>query len=140
LGKVADPSTTLSPERATTPSGRGGFHALTPTLRQVACPDKFKPRPIDKYDGSNSPEEFIQVYHTIIDATGGENREKANYLLMTLSDAARSWLTNLLEGTIYNWDQLSWLIKLSRACMSVCLQQKPCKPSSRSMMKASKTT
>jgi hypothetical protein len=27
---------------------------------------------------------------------------KANYLPMTLSDVARSWLINLLEGTIYN--------------------------------------
>jgi hypothetical protein len=31
---------------------------------------------------------------------------KANYLPMTLSDVTRSSLINLLEGTIYNWDQL----------------------------------
>jgi hypothetical protein len=59
---------------------------------------------IDKYDGSSNYEEFIQVYHTVIEAAGGDNRVKANYLLTTLSDVARSWLINLPEGTIYNWD------------------------------------
>jgi hypothetical protein len=27
-----------------------------------------------------TPEEFIQVYHTVIEAIGGDNRVKANYL------------------------------------------------------------
>jgi hypothetical protein len=31
-------------------------------------PEKFKARHIDKYDGSNNPEEFIQVYHMVIEA------------------------------------------------------------------------
>jgi hypothetical protein len=81
--------------RAHTPSGRGTFHALAPKLKQVAWPDKFKPGPIDKYDNSCNPEEFIQVYHTIIEAAGGNNRIKANYLPTALSDAVRSWLVNL---------------------------------------------
>jgi hypothetical protein len=82
------------------------FRALAPKLRQVAWPDKFKPRPIDKYDDFNNHEEFIQVYHTIIEVAGGDDRMKANYLPMALSSAARSWLINLSEGTIYNWDSL----------------------------------
>jgi hypothetical protein len=46
------------------------------------------------------------LYHTVIEAVGGNDQVKANYLTMTLSSAARSWLSNLLEGTIYNWDRL----------------------------------
>jgi hypothetical protein len=88
------------------PSGRGGFHALAPSLRQVVWPEKFKARHIDKYDGSNNSEEFIQVYHTIIKAAGGIDRVKANYLPTTLSDMTRSWLINLPERSIYTWDQL----------------------------------
>jgi hypothetical protein len=38
----------------------------------VSWPDKFKPGPIDKYDDFNNPEEFIQVYHTVIEATSGD--------------------------------------------------------------------
>jgi hypothetical protein len=87
--------------RDVTPSGRGGFCALAPSLRQVVWPDKFKVRHIDKYDGSSNPEEFIQVYHTVIEATGGDDRLKANYLPMTLSGVARSWLINLPERSIY---------------------------------------
>jgi hypothetical protein len=91
--------------RDVTPSGRGSFHALTSSLRQVVWPEKFKAEHIDKYDGCSNPEEFIQVYHTIIKATGGDDRVKTNYLPTTLFNVARSWLINLLERSIYTWDQ-----------------------------------
>jgi hypothetical protein len=88
-GKDVDPSTTLS--RMSIHSNReGGFRTLAPSLRQVTWPDKFKPKSIDKYDGLSNPKEFIQVYHTVIEATVGDDRVNANYLLMTLSGAARS--------------------------------------------------
>jgi hypothetical protein len=45
--------------RVVTPSGRGGFRALAPSLRQVVWPEKFKVEHINKYDRSNNPEEFI---------------------------------------------------------------------------------
>jgi hypothetical protein len=51
-------------------------------------PKKFKLEHIDKYDGSSNPEEFIQVYHTVIEAAGGDNRVKANYLLTAMSGVA----------------------------------------------------
>jgi hypothetical protein len=79
--------------RDVTPS-EGGFHDLTPSLRQVICPEKFKAGHIDKYDRSSNPEEFIHVYHTVIEAAGGDNRVKVIYLHTTLSSAARSWLIN----------------------------------------------
>jgi hypothetical protein len=71
------------------------FHALAPKLRQDAELDKFNPGPIDKYDESSNPKEFIQVYHTDIEAAWGDDQVKVNYLPMTLSSAVRSWLINL---------------------------------------------
>jgi hypothetical protein len=93
-----------SPVRDVTTPGRGGFHALAPPLRQVIWPEKFKARHIDKYDGSRNLEEFIHVYLTVIEATVGDDGVNANYLPMVLSGTARSWLINLLEGSIYTWD------------------------------------
>jgi hypothetical protein len=90
--------------RYVTPLGRGGFRALAPSLRQVVWLKKFKAGHIDKYDGSSNPGEFIQFYHTVIEATGGDDRIKANYLPMTLSGAAKSRLINLPEGSIYTWN------------------------------------
>jgi hypothetical protein len=84
--------------RDVTPSGRGGFHALAPPLKQVIWPEKFKARHIDKYDGSSNSKEFIQVYHTDIEVTGGDDWVKINYLPTMLSSVARSWLINLPEG------------------------------------------
>jgi hypothetical protein len=86
--------------------GRAALCALATKLRQVVWPDKFKSGPINKYDSSSNFEEFIQVYHTIIEAAGGDDWVKTNYLPTILFDATRSWLVNLPEGTIYNWDQL----------------------------------
>jgi hypothetical protein len=65
---------------------------------------KFKADHIDQYDGSSNPEEFIQVYQTIIKAVGGDDWVKVNFLHMTLSGAARSWLINLPEGSIHCWN------------------------------------
>jgi hypothetical protein len=95
-----------TPERVTTLAGRGSFRTLVPSLRKVAWSDKLKPGSIDKYDGSSNPDEFIQVYHMVIQAIGGDDRVKTNYLLTTFSSAARSWLINLPEGTNHSWDQL----------------------------------
>jgi hypothetical protein len=38
---------------------------------------------------SSNPEEFIQVYQTVIEAVGGDDRVKANFQHTTLSGAAR---------------------------------------------------
>jgi hypothetical protein len=76
--------------RDVTPTGRSGFRALAGPLREVRCPAKFKAGHIDRYDDSNNPEEFIQVYQTVIESAGGDDRVNANFLPTTLSGAARS--------------------------------------------------
>jgi hypothetical protein len=102
--------TSSSPQRflarGITPTGRSGFRALAGPLREVRWPTKFMAGHIDQYDGSSSPEEFIQVYQTVIEAAGGDDRVKTNFLHTPLSGAARSWLINLPEGSIHPWDQL----------------------------------
>jgi hypothetical protein len=116
-----------SPEWAATPAGRGGFHALAPSLRQVNWPDKFKPESIDRYDGSSNPKEFIQLYHTAIEAA--------------LSNASRSWLINLPEALFTVWTSyVSRSSITSRAHTSARLQPKHIRLSRRSMMKAFGTT
>jgi hypothetical protein len=66
----------------------------------------FKAGHIDQYDGSSNPGEFIQVYQTVIEAVGGDDLVKANFLHTALTGMARSWLINLPEGSIHSWDQL----------------------------------
>jgi hypothetical protein len=61
---------------------------------------------IDQDDGSNNTEKFIQVYQIVIEDANGDDQVKDNFLHMTLTGAARSWLINLLEGSIHSWDQL----------------------------------
>jgi hypothetical protein len=80
--------------------GKSGFCALAGPLRQVRWPDKFKTGNIDRYDGSTNPGEFVHVYQIVIEATGGDNRVKANILPTALTGAVRSWLINLPEGSI----------------------------------------
>jgi hypothetical protein len=70
--------------------GKIGFRALAGPLRQVQWLDKFKTGNINRYDSSSNPEEFIQVYQTIVEAVGGDDRVKTNFLPMTLTGAASS--------------------------------------------------
>jgi hypothetical protein len=56
--------------------------------------------------GSSILEEFIQIYQTVVEATGGDDRVKANFLPTALTSAAKSWVINLPEGSISSWDQL----------------------------------
>jgi hypothetical protein len=85
--------------------GKSGFCALVGPLRQVRWPGKLKTGNIDQYDGSSNPEEFIQVYQTVVNTVGGDDRVKANFLPTALTDTARSWLINLTEWSITYWDQ-----------------------------------
>jgi hypothetical protein len=75
--------------RDVTPTRRSGFRSLAGSLREVRWPAKFKAGHIDQYDSSSNPEEFIQVYQTVIEAAGGDDRVKANFLPTSLSGAAR---------------------------------------------------
>jgi hypothetical protein len=78
-------------------TGRNGFRALAGPLREVSWSIKFKADHIDQYDGFSNPKEFIQVYQTVIEAAGGDDWVKTNFLHTTLSGAAKSWLINLPE-------------------------------------------
>jgi hypothetical protein len=86
--------------------GKSGFRALVGPLKHVWWPDKFKTGNIDRYDGSSNPEEFIQVYQTIIEAIEGDDRVKANFLSTVLTGATRLWLINLPKGSVTLWDHL----------------------------------
>jgi hypothetical protein len=86
--------------------GRSGFRALAGPLRQVRWSDKFKTGNIDRYDGSSNPEEFIQMYQTVIEAVERDDQVKANFLPTALIGAAKSWLINLPEGSVTSWDRL----------------------------------
>jgi hypothetical protein len=92
--------------RDVTPIRRSRLCALAGPLREVRWPTKFKVGHIDQYDGSSNTEEFIQVYQTVIEAVGRDDRVKANFLHTALSGAARSWLINIPKGSIHSWDQL----------------------------------
>jgi hypothetical protein len=88
------------------PVEKSGFRALAGPHRQVRWPDKFKTGNIDWYDGSSNPEEFIQVYQTVIKAARGDDWVKANFMPTALTGVARSWLINLLKGSITSWEQI----------------------------------
>jgi hypothetical protein len=113
--------------------GKSGFHALVGPLRQVRWPDKFKTSNIDRYDGSNNPKEFIQVYQIIIEAARGDDRVKANFLPTALTGTIGSWLINLPEGSITLRDRL-YTIFIGN------IQGTYERPSGRSLMRVSRTT
>jgi hypothetical protein len=83
-----------------------GCAALADHLRVATWPSKFWPHLPEKYDGTSSPLEFLQVYITAITAAGGDTAVMAHYFHVALSGPARTWLMNLTPGSIYSWEEL----------------------------------
>nr|ABA96533.1 retrotransposon protein, putative, Ty3-gypsy subclass [Oryza sativa Japonica Group] len=68
--------------------------------------ERFRPGAIEKYDGSTDPEEFLQVYSTVLYAAGANDNVLANYLPTALKGSARSWLMHLPPYSISSWADL----------------------------------
>nr|AAN09865.1 putative polyprotein [Oryza sativa Japonica Group] len=83
-----------------------GCRAFGRSLRDVRWPERFRPRAIKKYDGSTDPEEFLQVYSTVLYAAGADDNALANYLPTALKGSARSWLMHLPPYSISSWADL----------------------------------
>uniref|UniRef100_J3KVE4 Retrotransposon gag domain-containing protein n=1 Tax=Oryza brachyantha TaxID=4533 RepID=J3KVE4_ORYBR len=60
----------------------------------------------EKYDGNVNPIEFLQIYTTIIEVVGGDDRVMANFFPMTLKGQVRAWLMNFLATSIHSWEDL----------------------------------
>jgi hypothetical protein len=67
---------------------------------------KFWPHLSEKYDGMVNPTEFLQIYTASILAAGGDEGIMANYFSVALTGMTRSWLMNLLDGTLTSWQEL----------------------------------
>jgi hypothetical protein len=79
-----------------------GCVALTDHLRAASSPPKFQPHLPEKYDGTSNPSEFLQVYVTAITAASGNTAVMATYFHVALSGPARTWLMNLVSGSVYS--------------------------------------
>ena len=66
------------------------YSAFAHRLRQVTWPDKFRPRPIEKYDGTTNPKEWIQIYEMVIETASGDDYVKANFLPIVLQGSAQT--------------------------------------------------
>jgi hypothetical protein len=77
------------------PNGENWFPRPGRTTQGCPVASQIQGGHIDQYDGTSNPEEFIQVYQTVIEAAGGDDQVKANFLHTALTGAARSWLINL---------------------------------------------
>lgn len=82
---------------------------FTRELRQVRWPSSraFKLVLPDKYDDNISPSEFLDIYTIVVQAAGRQDdKVLTNYSPLALKPNVRSWLMNLLEGSISSWADL----------------------------------
>ena len=59
-------------------AGPWGLRALTPALRQVRWPNKFKPEMPPRYDGIAEPLAFLLAYEEAVLKAGGDDKVMAN--------------------------------------------------------------
>src|SRR5579883_1679617 len=86
-----------------------GFPAITYAIREKACPAKFKPANIDKFDGKQDPGQWLRLYSTAVQAAGGNNDDKVNYFPVALTEGPLQWLQQLPKDTIDSWETLTKL-------------------------------
>ena len=72
----------------------------------IIWPGKFKPDLPPRYDSTPDPMEFLQLYELSIEAANGDEKVMENWFPIALKDGARSWLLNLLAGSISSWDEM----------------------------------
>src|SRR3954470_21589262 len=88
------------------PVTTASYRAITPELRNVVWPGKFKLDLPPRYDGTPDPAEFLQLYELSIEAANGDEKVMANWFPMDLKDGAHSWILNLPPGSISSWDEM----------------------------------
>ena len=83
-----------------------GCRAITPELRTIVWPGKFKPDLPPRYDGTPDPAEFLQIYELSVEAANGDVKVMANWFPMALKDSVCSWLLNLPRRSISSWGEI----------------------------------
>jgi hypothetical protein len=96
----------LRRKKSATAGDNGGFPAVSPQLRNLLLPDKFKPLGITKYDAKQDPIQWLRCYALSIENAGGNNDTKCLYFPFCLDQAPLTWLESLDKHSINKWDQL----------------------------------
>jgi hypothetical protein len=55
-------------------------------------------------NGSVNPSESLQIYTTIIEAVGGDDRVKANLFPMALQGQVQGTLMDMPPASVYSWE------------------------------------
>nr|AAM74317.1 Hypothetical protein similar to putative retroelements [Oryza sativa Japonica Group]AAP53446.1 retrotransposon protein, putative, unclassified [Oryza sativa Japonica Group] len=74
------------------------------SLRNVRWPPKFQPNFTEMCNGSVNPSESLQIYTTIIEAVGGDDRVKANLFPMALQGQVQGTLMDMPPASVYSWE------------------------------------
>ncbi|RLN33684.1 retrotransposon protein, putative, Ty3-gypsy subclass [Panicum miliaceum] len=93
-------------EENTTRDDNNHFPAFSSCFDNYKYPEGFKPIGITKYDGKQSPQQWVRCYSTAIEVAGGTNTSKVVYFPMALETAPLTWLESLTKNSIDYWEQL----------------------------------
>jgi hypothetical protein len=82
------------------------FPAFSARFSSYKYPEGFKLISITKYDGKQTPQQWLRCYSTAIEVAGGSNITKVVYFPMALDPAPLTWLESLNNNSIDSWERL----------------------------------
>jgi hypothetical protein len=82
------------------------FPAFSAPFSSYKYPEGFKPIGITKYDGKQTPQQWLRCYSTAIEVAGGSNITKVIYFPMALDPAPLTWLESLSNNLVDSWERL----------------------------------
>jgi hypothetical protein len=103
-GSTADTNGHLVPNRC--PLGRLRVRCSRGSSPRSVVAAQVPAAPAGKVRRNDNPSEFLQVYVTAITAASGNTAMMATYFHVALSGPARTWLMNLVRGSVYSWEEL----------------------------------
>jgi hypothetical protein len=82
------------------------FPAFSARFSSYKYPEGFKPISMTKYDGKQTPQQWLHCYSTTVEVVGGSNITKVVYFPMALDPAPLTWLESLSNNSMDSWERL----------------------------------
>jgi hypothetical protein len=82
------------------------FPPFSAQFSSYKYPEGFKPIGITKYDGKQTPQQWLHCYSTAIEVAGGSNITKVFYFPMALDPVPLTGLESLKNNSIDSWERL----------------------------------
>ena len=85
-----------------------GLKCFGRAIRAAKIPHNFRlANGISKFTRESKPDTWLEDYRVAVQSSGGNDEVAMKHLPLMLEGSARAWLTQLIPGRIFSWEELA---------------------------------